>query len=187
MATIELTEVLFYKGGSSGASKVVGYEDSSRRVARYTFTAPDVGAQKISLTLRTNGRGNGSHIPIRFFIGTDPDSHANAGSESEYTGTLELDTDNYVVFTGAADIILLPDKTYYLWVFPGNDTYGWYSWQDIDDASTMDTEGVAFLLPVVVDGAWRRIMLHVTKGGKFFLIAPCVVKDGKWHYFGAPN
>lgn len=184
--TIELRDVTFYSNGNSGASVVVGFESGHRRVARYTFTAPSSGASGVAVTFHTAGRGSGSHIPIRYYIGADPDSHANAGPEYEYTGALTLQSD-YVTFTGAAKVILVPGKTYYLWVFPGQDVFGWYSWQDYNDVSTLTTTGAAFLLPVAIGGVWKRIMLHVVIGGKWFLLAPCAAKDGKWHYIGPPE
>lgn len=188
MATIELLDPVFYKNGKDGASVVVGYEGGERRAVRYTITAPDVGAQSVNLTLHTAGRGGGEqakHIPLRFFIGTDPGSHANAGYDAEYTGQLMLE-DDWLTFTGKADILLLPGQTYYLWVFPGEDTFGWYSWQRNGYVSTMETEGATFILPTATGGLWRKIMLHATVGGKWFLIAPCAVKDSKWHYIGPP-
>lgn len=141
MAVITLDNVLFYKTGTSGADSVVGYESNARRVVRYTFTAPAIGASEVSLTVPTTGLGGGSHIPIRFFIGTSYSSHVNAGPESEYTGTLTLGSDN-LTFTGSANIVLIPDQKYYLWIFPGEDTFGWYGWNSSADAVTLTTSGV---------------------------------------------
>lgn len=143
MATITLSSPLFYKAGvsSSTTSGVVGYEDNTRRVARYTFTAPSTGATGISLTIPTTGKGAGSHIPIKYYIGTDPNSHANAGAESAATGKLEIGSD-WLTFTGTASILLIPGATYYLWIFPGNDTFGWYWWHSSKTA-TLTTSGAA--------------------------------------------
>jgi hypothetical protein len=184
--TIELRDVTFYSNGNSGASVVVGYEDNKRRVARYTFVAPAPGANGVSVTFHTTGKGSGAYIPLRYYIGTDPDSHANAGPGYAYTGELALQ-DDWLTFTGVEKVILIPGKTYYLWVFPGEDTFGWYGWARKDYISTVETEGAAFVLPVAVNGAWRMIMLYVAIGGKWFLLAPCAVKDGKWHYIGPPE
>lgn len=188
MAVIELTDVLFYKNGDSDngeVSGVVGYEDSSRRVARYTFTAPDTGAQRVKLTFQTSGRGAGSHIPIRYYIGTDPESHVNAGAESEYTGELTLDTVDYVVFSGSADILLLPGVTYYLWVFPGKDIFGWYWWSRSGYTSTAETEGAAFVVPVIHGGKWWNTLVHCIHNRKWWLGALCVVKGGRWYLGGS--
>lgn len=144
MATIQLADDLWtwYKKGVSGYSRVFGYEDNSRRVARVQFVAPSIGATHVSLTIQTGGIGGGSHIPIKFYIGTDPNSHANAGAESVSTGTLTLAND-WVVFNAEADILLIPNKTYYLWIFPGADTYGWYWGTRANHTSTIVTSGAA--------------------------------------------
>ena len=191
MATIQLTDVLFYKGGSSGGISAVvgnGWENGGvvSRVARYTFTAPEVGANRVRLTFHITGVAGGENIPVRFFIGTNPASHADAGPESPYTGELTL-AEGWLIMTGEAEVLLLPGKTYYLWVFPGSEDYGCYTWTRAGYTSAMETEGAAFVLPVTVGGAWRKIMLHVVKVGKFFLIAPCVVRGGKWYYLSAPE
>lgn len=142
MATIQLTEWTYYKNGKSGVSRVYGYEDDSRRVARCTFRSPSTGASGISLALHTGGVGAGDIIPIRYFIGTDPDSHANAGYDAEYTGTLTLSSD-YVKFTASADLLLAPDQTYYLWVFPGEDKFGWFWATRLNYTHTLITSGAA--------------------------------------------
>lgn len=144
MATIQLTasEWEWYKKGKSGYSVVVGYEDKSRRVGRYKFTAPSTGATSVSFAFYSSGRGAGNHIPIKFYIGTDPDSHANAGPDSTATGTLTLG-DDWLTFTGSADILLIPNQIYYLWIFPGADTFGWYWASRANYTSTLTTHGAA--------------------------------------------
>lgn len=185
MATIELTDVLFYKNGESklgedNVSSVVGYEDSSRRVARYTFTAPETGAQSVALTFHTSGRGSGSHMTLRFFIGTDPDSHVNAGAESEYTGELILDTNGYVVFNGTADILLLPNTVYYLWVFPSVDTFGWYTWQRQGYTSVMETEGVAGLIYIDNGSEHEAYQFYIDNGTSWDLYIPYIDNGNSW-------
>jgi len=144
VATISLStnDRVYYKNGKSGASAVVGYESSSRRVCRIKFTAPSTGATGVNITWYTAGRGNGSHIPIKFYIGTDPGSHANAGYDYAATGTLAVGED-WMTFTGSANILLLPNQTYYLWIFPGEDTFGWYTAYRTNYTSTLVTSGAA--------------------------------------------
>ena len=127
MENITLTSPVFYKKGQAGVSAVVGYESSSNRVARYTFTAPAVGATAVSLAFSGNWTGRGEKPKLAFYIGTDPDSHADAGQGSEATGQLTLQAD-YYSYAGSAEILLLPGVTYYVWLFPTTKTFGWLQW-----------------------------------------------------------
>lgn len=140
MATITLSNVLFYKAGVSGYSKIVGRESSSNRVARYKFTSPSTGASGISISIPTIGLQAGSHIPIRFYITTSSSSHANAGSGSTYTGTLSRSGNT---FSATVDFLLLPSTTYYLWVFPGSSDYGYYGWASTSASAKLTTSGAA--------------------------------------------
>ena len=121
MENITLTSPVFYKNGKAGVSAVVGYESSSNRVARYTFTAPAGGATAVSLAFSGNWTGRGEKPKLAFYIGTDPDSHADAGQGSEATGQLTLQAD-YLSYAGSAEILLLPGVTYYVWLFPTTKT-----------------------------------------------------------------
>lgn len=188
MATIKLEDVLFYRNGKSGVSRIVGNDTGTsegRRVARYTFTVPELGAAKSNVTFHIGGLDDGKAIPLRFYIGTDPESHAMAGAESPYTGDLTL-AEDWLSFTGEASAILIPGKTYYLWVFPASDTYGYYSWGRSGYTSTIETSGASAVIPVVRGGRWYGILNCVVRNGKWFLIAPCVVRGGKWYYIGGP-
>lgn len=184
MAIIELSDVLFYKGGQSGVSRVVGndWENGAviSRIARYTFTAPNLGAQAVNVTFHTTGKSDGSHNPLRFFIGTDPDSHAKADGNSEYTGELTLDTDGYVVFTGSADILLLPNVTYYLWVFPATTTYGHYSWQRLNYVSTLETIGAAGLIYIDNGAELEAYQFYIDNGSDWDLHIPHMDNGSGW-------
>lgn len=143
MAEIKLTDVQFYKNGESGHSAVVGYESKSNRVARHTLNSPTSGASSVSLAFTADGEGAGT-LPntLRFYIGTDPASHANAGAGSEYTGTLTRQSGTYK-YTGSVDIILLPNTIYYVWVFPPSTTFGWVYWSTRSEKAVATTSGGA--------------------------------------------
>lgn len=178
---ILLTDVLFYRNGVSGATRIVGNEtgdSTGRRIARYTFITPAAGAGKEIMVFHISGLSDGSRIPVRFFIGTDPDSHANAGPESEYTGELTLAGD-WLSFSGETTKLLLPGKTYYLWVFPGEDKFGYYSWGRTGYTSALDLSGAACVVPVVKNGSIENRVVTVVKEGKLYLAMPVVVKNGQ--------
>jgi hypothetical protein len=156
-------------------------------VARYAFTAPSEGANKVKITFHTGGlSGGNSHIPILFFIGTDPDTHANAGATYEYTGELTMESDG-ITFTAEADVLLLPGKTYYLWVFPGNDELnGYYYWARYTYTQTLETEGSACVIPIVRNGSWWLGLVYCKYKGSLWLCAVYVCRGGKWFLCGAP-
>lgn len=144
MANIILTNPKFFKGGESGASYVVGFDSGANRVVRYSFEPPSIGANRIDLSFLRNWTGGGT-LPntLRFFIGTDPDSHINAGVGYEYTGELARKQGTYEYY-GSADIVILPNRTYYVFVFPTTQVYGWVQWSNSEGDATAETFGGAF-------------------------------------------
>lgn len=180
MAAIDLSNVRYYRGGVGGASGAVGNDWANNavisRVARYTIQAPDKGAARVSLVFDADLHGDGSYIDLRYFIGTDPDSHANAGPDAEYTGQFALDT-AYAKFTAAFDFTLLPGKTYYLWVFPASSKYGWYYW---GTSHTMEVEGVAGAVTIWINGKKKKAIPRIYKGGQWKHAVPRIYKSGDW-------
>ena len=178
--TIDATHagVEFYAGGSSGASRVVGIESKQTRVARYSFSVP-AGATGISFTFNTGGVAGGSAIPLRFYIGTDPTSHTNADASASYTGELTLGADGKN-FTGSAEMLLLPNITYYLFVFPNGTTtdhYGYYTWYKGSDCihTFMLTGGAGI---VYVGGVMYQIYVGNSSGGADLRLSYCGRADG---------
>lgn len=149
MATIKLTNATYYRNGVSGATSVVGYESTYNRVVRYNLTPPDTGASRVALKFTGISQGNGTMpTTLRFYIGTDPNSHANAGSGYTYTGTLTRETIlGLYTFSGSADVIINPNTTYYVWVFPSTTTFGWLAWPG--DTGTAETSGGSYSTPTL--------------------------------------
>lgn len=144
MATVYLSDSdrVYYKAGKPGASAVVGYESGTRRVCRITFKAPSTGATSVKFTWYTAGVGNGNHMPIYFFINQNPDSHVNAGPGTADAILMTIGSD-WMTFTGEMNILLRPNETYYLWIFPGKDSWGWYTAYRTNYTSTLITTGAA--------------------------------------------
>ena len=188
MAVINLPEADFFINGRSGASRVVGNDwendEVAQRVARYTLPIPAQGAQEIKCTFHTTGKSDGEHIPIRYYIGTDPESHKAANGSYVYTGELIL-ADDWLTFTCDAKMLLLPGKTYYLWLFPGSDTYGHYYWHREGYTNTMETIGAAGLGKVKCGGKIRKGRLWVVRNGKFRMCLGHVIKDEAFHIAGS--
>ncbi len=158
MSQIILTDSVFYKNGVPGQSKVVGFESGVTRVARYTFTAPSTGATALDFLLDGVSKGSGADIPIRFAITTDPDSHCNAGANSTYTGAVTLKLWNYTA-QGSAQVRLLPGAVYYLWLFPGENTWGWYY---VPASGTVTTSGIAQGVAIVDGDAYIGLPIPIT-------------------------
>ena len=153
MANIVLTDQIFYKNGQGGVSGVVGYESKSNRVVRYTLQSPPSGASGIDLNFTGNYWTEYGVLPetLFFYIGKDPESHANAGKDFEKTGVLERKAKTYD-YSGSAEILLMPNTTYYVWVFPASTVFGWLYWsKSIGDATVETTGGaVSVVAPVSV-------------------------------------
>lgn len=128
MATFTLSDIRFYTGGvEESSSKIVGFANSKNRVVRYTFTTDAVGASSVSFSVERNYEGDGTLPGLRWYIGTSSTSHANAGATSEYCGNITVtENSGEYAFSGSADIVLLPNTTYYLWLFPSVTNYGYY-------------------------------------------------------------
>ena len=148
MPQIVLTDPVFYKNGEAGHSKVVGFESQVTRVARYTFVSPSMGATQLSIFFDGVSKGAGIDNPVRFAITTDPDSHRNAGADATYTGSLSINLPNYTA-GGNASVRLAPNVTYYLWLFPGQNAWGWYYWPA---SGTVTTSGFSEGVPEASDG-----------------------------------
>ena len=147
MAVINLSSPAFFQNGVGGVSSVIGYADRSNRVVRYSFVAPSTGASGVSLSITGLVYGDGTRPQsFRFYIGTDPNSHVSAGAGTGCTGILNMGADK-VSFSGSASILLLPNTTYYLFLFPNTTEYGWFS---MELATTvLDSTGGSYSVPTL--------------------------------------
>lgn len=172
----------FYASGSKASSRVVGSYTSDgervNRIARYTFQAPPEGAMGVSLLFNTGGLESGSVVPIRFYIGTDPDSHINAWDSSPYTGELSFNQ-NDNTFTGEAKILLLPNTVYYLFVFPATKTFGYYTWYKYGEPvglilTTKESAGVVYVGNK--DGEKEMYQFYILINSVKYLLLPYVAE-----------
>lgn len=148
MANITLSSPAFFRNGVGGVSSIVGVESTYNRVARYSFVAPSTGASGVSLSITGLVFGGGTRPEtFRFYIGTDPNGHINAGAGTAYTGILNINTSTGVDFTGSASILLLPNVTYYLFIFPNTTDYGWFSMELA--TTTLSGTGGSYSLPTL--------------------------------------
>ena len=179
MAVIASTAKATYAGGTLDAgSQVVGYADGMNRVVRFTFKTDSVGASSVSWKLDGNYAGGGAIPALRWYIGTSATSHVNAGASSpSYHGTVTA-TENAGEYTlsGAADIVLLPNTTYYLWLFPASTKFGYFYLTEKRQAD-LTTGGGAGLIYIgtgsgfglylawIFDGSnWGMYILYIHNG-----------------------
>ena len=117
----------FYKNSTTGVSSVVGYESSSERGIRYTFTLPSsctAGATSYSFSKSSvSALKGGSAARWNWAVSTSSTAYLNTtaagdGYKTSVTGT----------FSGSATKTLYPGTTYYLFIYPGSTTYGWRYW-----------------------------------------------------------
>lgn len=163
MSQMQLTDPIFYKDGQPGHSAVAGFESGVTRVARYSFVSPQEGATELQFQLDAISKGNGADIPLRFALSTDPDLYQNADANTPYTGTVTVELWNYAAY-GSAQVRLLPSTTYYLWLFPGKNTWGWYY---VPYRGTVTTSGVSQGVAIAPDGILGQpmdIAIHSVPG-----------------------
>lgn len=187
-ATYESLEYSFYNGGSlvTSASQVVGYNVSSvngntNRVIRYKFTAPAEGANTLSFTKKNVSVYNDSISPstenLRFYITDSESSHINAGEGSVYHGTVTV-ADGTV--TGyIEDLILLPGKTYYLYIFPGFSSHGLYAF-NYPNEITLTLGGASGLAWIYIAESFVVILLFIYIQGEWKLAIPYVHDGQMW-------
>ena len=169
MAVIALSNPSFFENGKTPASsEVVGYESSQNRVVRYSFKAPSEGANRIKFSIANITQQSGFTSvdvfdSLRFYIGTSSTDHANGGANSEYTGAVTLTkvSGTYYSATGEADILLLPNATYYLWIFPSTTSFGWFYWYPA--AETVETFGAAGVVEIDTGNGIVKAIPYIDK------------------------
>ena len=170
MATENITSTSrkIYAGTSETTSELIGYNAGKNYVARYTFKTGSEGASSVSWLVARNSHssatGNGG--ALRWYITTSSTSHINAGATTtKYHGNVTVSTDvpgheGFDSFSGSADLVMLPNTTYYLWIFPKNATFGCYYTHSTN--AELTTSGAAGLVRIHDGNKFvsYRVMIH---------------------------
>lgn len=186
MAVIEFPaysseNVRFYFRGEDDNVELVGngwFEDQLiNRVVRYTVIPPAEGASKIKLHFNAKKEPVvGTEVPLRYYLGTDPESHINAWDTSEYTGDLTREEDG--CFTAEFSSLLIPGTVYYLFVFPASSKiYGMFEWVKTGNpvGLTMELLGGAGIVYVGNAGGGADMYQCFTRiGDTIYLLLPYV-------------
>ena len=181
MATIISSEVQCYTGTEAYAGHLVGRNGGKNVVARYSFTTDAVGASGVSWTLDRNSLGGGISQPLRWYITASSTSHINAGASTTiYHGDVTISTkDGWKVFSGSTDIVLLPNTTYYLWIFPATTTYGfWYLTEK--QTATVETTGAVGLARIHEGGAFSAYRAIIHNGSMWGTYRPIIHNGSSW-------
>lgn len=124
------TTATWYRGTNQTSSGTyfgtVGY-DGSPIVGRFAFTTPATGATSFSFTTETYYCiDDGYYEPsLHFAISTSSTAYINkASSEGYAAGGNFWDYPGAMNSDGSKSVQLLPNTTYYLWIFPATSNYG---------------------------------------------------------------
>ena len=163
-----------YIGGDTATSSIVGYESSKNRVMRYQFETDTDGASHIYVELTNLYFRNGNiKQDICWYIGTDADSHknANASAGSASMGTLAFGS-SYHDAVIDADVTLLPNTTYYLWLFPSVSTLSCYDISTNSTDNTLNMTGSAGVVYIKSGSEWRAYQIYIKVGSTWKLHIP---------------
>ena len=182
MATFTLNDKRFYTGGTEeSASQIVGYAQSKNRVVRFTFTTDSIGAGSVSWYIEDNYFANGTIPELRWYIGTSATSHINAGaSTTTYSGDVTI-TNNAgeYIFSGDADVLLLPNTTYYFWLFPSVTTSGYFHLSEIP-ATELTTSGRPGVVYIDDGKKLNAYQVYIDDGDKWNLYIPYIDNGTSW-------
>ena len=194
MAT--LSNPIYFKGGDdAGDSRLVGIVARLNRVVRYTLTL-DAGECATHLSIDMDS-GNytqwgdytsegwkdvNDETSLYFYIGTDPDEFVNAGYDQVsratgkvtmvYRGGYGIEENLSWNMTLSGDVLLVPGVTYYLWVYPGYTSYGYFTWYDTGagrfkyDIELSGNPGLAHINGVAYQS-------YIGNGTEYELFLPC--------------
>ena len=186
MSTITSGLPQVYAGASATNLKLVGYNGGKNYVARYSFKTDATGGSHISWKLLNSSfSGNGTVPPLRWYIGTSSNSHINAGvSTTKYHGSVKVsDNGGNDAFSGSADVVLMPNTTYYLWIFPATSTYGFY-WLDVEDKATLETSGAAGLVHIDNGSSFDSYQVYIDNGSGWDMYIPYIDNGSGWDLCG---
>lgn len=191
MATIlKATDAVPYNSGEdTGGSPLVG---GTSRVIRYTFTTPATGASSFSVSITGVSMYQGSFPEFRFFLTTSPTSHVNANYKTtEYDGTLtrtSLGNSKYQYSSDEVSKLLLPNTTYYLYIFGANsnELYAYFpkdNSQYTTDLATIIIEGGAGLVFIDSGSSMEAYQVYIDNGSGWDMYIPYIDNGSGWDMY----
>ena len=150
-----------YSAGSVTSSKWIGYSGSTIRTVRYEFTTGSDGATAISFSFQgpTKPTGDSTAASINWYVTTSKTSHASAGESATKNGTcsasLNGSTYAWTISVSNGSVKLLPNTTYYLWLFPNHSNGNYYLTINSSWATSMS---------ITLDGTYKSYTLTFSQG-----------------------
>lgn len=155
----------YYAGNVNTSIPLAGYYSGGNRVMRYTFSTSSTSGSKFSVYITGVSMYTSTQPSLRFLLTTDGTSYTNAGSSTTtYDGTLTRETKGsgesgeYRYVSSEISKAILPNTTYYLWIFPANtNAYAAY----------MPYSGLQYqtnLATIIVDGTAGAVYIDTSTG-----------------------
>lgn len=185
MAAITTSKAQCYAGGTASTQLVLGYESSKAWVARYSFKSGATGASTVSWETTADSylAGGSATAEFRWYMGTGTTSHAAGGSSLSYHGKVtKTEYGGAHIFSGSANVVLVPNTTYYLWVFPATTTYGYY-WLSTTGTATVTTSGGAGLVYIDNGTKWEPYQVYIHNGSSWDLYMPYIDNGSSWDLY----
>ena len=168
----------YFSKGTSGASKVVGYETgtSSPRIARIAFTVDGSGANTIEISTETyhNYQYTTDTPPtLRAAVSTNSTAYANTVSATEGFPL----TFNNGTYTGTITGVFVPNVTYYLFIFPAEANYRIRQYLERE---TITTSGSAGLVYIHNGSTYEAYQCYIHNGTTWEPYIPYIHDGSKW-------
>ena len=190
MATLTLSEVIGYEAGSVQTSApFVGYSESSNYVLRYSFTTPSNGyitSLSFSTTFRHHYGDAGTTFNVRVKVTESSTSHINAGpSTTDYDATMSMSgTYNQFKSCTISGLLLKPNTTYYIYLFPGTQGFLKYCYDNnkVDYASLSYDDVVESSGLVYIDNGttFDAYMIYIDNGSNWDQYVPYIDNGSGW-------
>ena len=127
------TTATYYRSGvqqatNSGYYATLGY-DGGPVVGRFQFTTPNTGASSfsfVSASLNPTGQttwSSGNPDAFRWAITESATANTGKVGTDGYTTSVDWGDTNHLTSNGSKTVQLLPNKTYYLWIYPSAASY----------------------------------------------------------------
>lgn len=185
MATITTSSAVCFQGGTQTTQKIVGFSGGSTWLARYSFTTDSNGASSVSWILPNNSYlgGGSATTEFRWYITTESSVPAVTGTNLPYHGVVSKpESGGAYQFSGSANIILLPNTTYYLRIFPGTTTYGYFNLTS-NATATVTTSGSAGVVYIDNGSRWDAYQCYIDNGSSWDLYIPYIDNGSSWSVY----